>query len=304
MTQLRYSIGSYGTRQLRTNQTVNKRDRDKQTITLFDQQVSHFKWVATQAMNISKNITVHIAEPRKGYSTWLFMRVCVTSNSLIRLFNEQVENSARYIDHASIAAVGRALIENITALIHFTDNDISEEQWRCRKALIDLHDFIHRREMLIQLGNDDPDPNGKSLADLQRKLNANPEFSQLPVDRQRRLLKGDDMFLYGRHQAMLAFGWGDAVTRGVYKYLSSHAHTTPLAFSRIGLNKVYDPHCTASKFTAAFAIEFSAKALGTACIHMLSLFPYVEASFTPLVLDSLKSQHRRPEQVDRARRAD
>jgi hypothetical protein len=61
----------------------------------------------------------------------------------------------------------------------------------------------------------------------------------IPAARRKRLLAGEDMFIEGRHQAMLAFGWGDQLTRGVYKYVSSHARSTALAFRRTEVNRVY-----------------------------------------------------------------
>jgi hypothetical protein len=38
-------------------------------------------------------------------------------------------------------------------------------------------------------------------------------------------LDGEDMFVHGRHAAMLELGWGEHATRAVYKYLSNQAHS-------------------------------------------------------------------------------
>ena len=93
---------------------------------------------------------------------------------------------------------------------------------------------------------------------------------------------------------MLVFGWGDEVTAGVYKYLSSHAHSTAMAFARTEANRIYEPDSNASKVTAGFAIDHVRKALGTGCLFMVSLFPYVEAAFDELVFISLKNEYRLP----------
>jgi hypothetical protein len=119
----------------------------------------------------------------------------------------------------------------------------------------------------------------------------NPAFMSIPAARRKRLLAGEDMFIDGRHQAMLVFGWGDERTRAVYKYLSSHAHSTALAFSRTEENRIYSANSGGSRVVAGFATEFAKKALGVGCLHMARLFPYVEATFDPLIFSSIRSQY-------------
>jgi hypothetical protein len=269
-----------------------KRNKDDEFI-FFERQKSKFSWVAKQARFISSNIGVHVATPLQGYATWLFIRACVTSVSLTKLFDEQETSNEKlqYLDHPSIAALARALIENITVLIYFSDTALSENEWLCRKHIIDLHDAINRGQFLAQIDPSHPPPPKKLLERLRKKLTDNPAFMTIPTARRKRLLDGEDMFIEGRHQAMLVFGWGDQMTRGIYKYLSSHAHSTALAFHRTEANQLYAPRSPASHATAGFAVEFASSALGRGCMHMLGLFPYVEAIFDPLVLAGLKKDY-------------
>lgn len=259
----------------------------------FEAQKSTFGWVSQQAQFISANIGVHRPQPLQGYATWLFIRACITSRSMIRLFSEhETDNPAlQYLDHPSIAALSRALIENIAVLIYFADKALTEEEWRCRKYLIDLHDIINRGQFLTQIDVNYPPPPEKTLERMRKKLTNNPAFMAIPQARRNRLLNGEDMFIDGRHKAMMVFGWGDQMTRGVYKYLSSHAHSTALAFHRTEKNQLYAPKSAASRATAGFAVEFATKALGVGCLHMLGLFPYVEATMNPLVLSVLKKDY-------------
>jgi hypothetical protein len=269
-----------------------KRNKDDE-FTFFEGQKSKFKWVAEQARFISGNIGVHVPPPLQGYATWLFIRACVTSVSMIRLFDEQETGNEKlqYLDHPSIAALARALIENIAVLIYFADGTLSEDEWLCRKHIIDLHDAINRGQFLAQIDPGQQPPPKKLLERLRKKLTDSPAFMAIPAARRKRLLDGEDMFIEGRHQAMLVFGWGDQTTRGAYKYLSSHAHSTALAFHRTETNQLYAPRSRASRATAGFAVEFASHALGRGCIHMLGLFPYVEAIFDPLILAGLKRDY-------------
>jgi len=114
-----------------------KRD-DKAAFAFFDDQKSGFVWLTKQAQQISHRVGGHIANPSQGYATWLFIRACVTAGSLTQLFEGQQanDNAILYLDHPSIAALGRALMENIAVLIYFTDPKLTEEEWRCRRDIV------------------------------------------------------------------------------------------------------------------------------------------------------------------------
>jgi hypothetical protein len=154
--------------------------------------------------------------------------------------------------------------------------------------------LINRGQFLTQTDKKQKPPPARLVEKHQQLLLGNPAFMVFPAARRKRLLAGEDMFVDGRHQAMLAFGWGDQLTRGVYKYLSSHAHSTALAFRRTEKNRVYSPNSGASQVVAGFAIEFASKAFGLGCLHMLELFPYVEATFDPLIISSLRNDYKLP----------
>jgi hypothetical protein len=212
----------------------------------FESQKIKFIWLTEQAQFISNRIGKQIANPRQGYGTWLWLRACVTSASMIRLFEPQVAGNARYLDHASLAALARALIESVAACIYLSDQSVSDDEWSARKAIMRLNDFVNRRTFLRQIGQLGEDNWGDIESKLRGELEGNSVFQSLSPDKRGKLLNGSNMFLHGRHKTMLVFGWGDERTAGVYKYLSSHAHTTAMAFLRTELNEVYEPHSNAS----------------------------------------------------------
>ncbi len=61
-----------------------------------------------------------------------------------------------YLDHAAIASLSRALIEDIAVLLYIGGSNISVDEWICRRHLIDLHDYVNRIELLGRLGKDSP----------------------------------------------------------------------------------------------------------------------------------------------------
>jgi hypothetical protein len=272
----------------------NIKRKDQEAMAFFDEQKSNFIWLTKQAQLISNRVGPQIASPRHGYATWLFIRACVTAGSLTQLFDGQTteKNAITYLDHPSIAALSRALIENIAVLIYFTESKLTADEWRCRRDIVHLHDLINRGQFLTQLDPKQKSPPEEFLENARNRLLTNPAFTSIAASRRKRLLAGEDMFIDGRHQAMLVFGWGDERTRGVYKYLSSHAHSTALAFTRTEQNRIYSAKSGGPHAVAAFAVEFAKKALGVGCLHMAGLFPYVEATFDPLIFSSIRSQYK------------
>jgi hypothetical protein len=109
----------------------------------FEGQKVKFSWVCEQAKFISNRVGKQIASPRHGYATWLWLRACITSTSMTRLFDPQIAGKARYIDHASLAALARTLIENVAACVYLGDHTVSEDEWNARRLVMLLNDRIN-----------------------------------------------------------------------------------------------------------------------------------------------------------------
>jgi hypothetical protein len=221
------------------------------------------------------------------------MRSCVTANTIASLHEPRDAGyGAKYLDHASIASLCRGLIENIAVLRYVGDVSIGAEEWECRKYIIDLHDYKNRSAFLRAIGQTASDD--KTYVFLKERLVKNSYFKTISEKRQKRLLDGEDMFINGRHAEMLQFGWGENITRGIYKYLSNQVHSLPMAFHRTELNSLYQQNNPATKVAAGFATEFARKALGFGCLHVVALFPYIEEKFDPYIFAALKSEYTPP----------
>jgi hypothetical protein len=261
----------------------------------FAAESNKFCLLERRAVLISNSVGRRAANPRCYMATWLFMRACVTAQSMVQLFDPPLAGfgKSRYLDHASIAALSRCMIENVTVFLYIGDNAPSDDEWACRSQVIDLHDFCNRREFLSLLNI----PKKKDESDemtfefLTMKLRENPFFKTLKPHRQKILLRGEDMFIEGRSVAIRQIGWGDEHARGIYKYLSNHAHSMPMAFHRTEINKVYEKDSEAAKGVAALSIEHARRAFGVACLRMFSLFPDVGASYDPLITAELKADY-------------
>ena len=99
------------------------------------------------------------------------------------------------------------------------------------------------------------------------------------------------MFINGRHVAMLALGWGDDVTKGLYKYLSNQAHSLSMSFHRMAANELYKTESAGAQVVATFALTFARRALGVGVLHMIELFPDTEFVFDRVVLAALRAEY-------------
>jgi hypothetical protein len=138
-----------------------------------------------------------------------------------------------------------------------------------------------------------PESPEETLKLLRERLEDNAFFQTLSMKRRQKLLEGQEMFVDGRHAAMLELGWGDDFTRGLYKYLSNQAHTLAMSFHRTAENELYKNDSAGSRIVAALSLTFARRALGGAALHMIELFPDIELKFDQIVLSALKSEYRR-----------
>jgi hypothetical protein len=275
---------------------VAKRDKDEAgTRKYFSDEKAKFTGLLKQAHLIGNAVGQRNADPLRVISSWLYMRLCVTSKSIAEILEPQEHDygSTRYLDHASIAILSRGLIENAAVLLYVGDANISEDEWECRRSLVDIHDFTNRSAFLTKIKSDAaPDSPEETLKILRQRLEDNAFFQTLPIKKQQRLLEGQEMFVDGRHAAMLELGWGDDFTRGLYKYLSNQAHTLAMSFHRTAENELYKDDSAGSRFVAAFSLSFARRALGAGALHMINLFPDIELKFDQIILGALRTEYR------------
>jgi hypothetical protein len=273
----------------------SKRD-EAGALKYFSEEKAKYTGLLKQAHLIGNAVGNRNTDPLRVISSWLYMRICVTGKTIVEILEPQEHDygSSRYLDHASIAILCRGLIENVAVLLYVGDANISEDEWECRRSLIDLHDFTNRSAFLTKIKADTvPESPEETLKLLRERLEDNAFFQTLSMKRRQKLLEGQEMFVDGRHAAMLELGWGDDFTRGLYKYLSNQAHTLAMSFHRTAENELYKNDSAGSRIVAALSLTFARRALGGAALHMIELFPDIELKFDQIVLSALKSEYRR-----------
>lgn len=261
----------------------------------FEDEKKKFIGLLQHAQLVGNRVGNRETDELRVLASWLYMRTCVMGNSIVQILDPPpiAYGPLRYLDHASIASLCRALIESIVVLIYLSDATASADEWSCRRSVVDLHDFVNRSAFLLKLNTTTDHTSKTTLEKLRKRIEENKFFQSLPAQRQERLLGGDDMFVGGRHAAMLELGWGDDFMKAAYKYLSNQAHSMPMSFHRTAYNQLYKDNSGGARVVAAFALTTARLALGTALLHMVELFPDIELSFDPIVFAALKASYGR-----------
>lgn len=242
------------------------------------------------AIAISQLIGVQQADMRRGWASWLFMRLCVTGRSVERLLSDEPVRPGEpaYLDHGSVAALARNLLDNATVLLYFGDADLSDDDWWARKHVADIHDCVSRGEFFTLLGDlQESNKFSDILSILQDKFREDVYFNNIDRKRQKHLLDGKDMYIGGRSQAALALGFGLNGSKAVYKYLSMQTHTMPMSFHRTIDSNLYNGKNLKEMAVSGYAIAHAREAIRVCCVRMLSLFPEAGAELSKEILDFL-----------------
>jgi hypothetical protein len=125
------------------------------------------------------------------------------------------------------------------------------------------------------------DPDDASLAgfqaqadELRDRINSRAYFGTLPERRRKHLLKGESALLLSQDELLKRMNEDVGLFRGMYRFLSFHVHTLPVAFYRMadreqgrGIESDWE------KRNIAMALEFARHAIVRATREMHGLFP-------------------------------
>jgi hypothetical protein len=193
----------------RRRASVKSKKDEAGALKYFAEEKVKYMGLLKQAHLIGNAVGNRNTGPLRVISSWLYMRICVTGKTIAEILEPQEHDygSSRYLDHASIAILCRGLIENVAVLVYVGDASISEDEWKCRRGLIDLHDFTNRSAFLSKIKADTtPESPETTLKLLRQRLEDNVFFKTLSMKRRQKLLEGQEMFVDGRHASYAGVG--------------------------------------------------------------------------------------------------
>jgi Family of unknown function (DUF5677) len=265
-------------------ETVNADNlSDHQLEKLYRETRAEFAASTKRAKLISEGSAGRYTEDGKTFwASVLFTKLVVTAQSVLRMAprTAPIPDRLAHWDFSAVASLTRNLAECYFMFFYMcVDETPGEDEWLTRLNLIQLRDNAARRQMFADWNPDDPQLAGFGIHrhDLTQKLRGRKFFQSLPEKRQADLLKGDKALLLTQDEILKRMGEESASFRGMYRLLSAHTHSTPLAFYRMaGDGRGCGVENRADKAEIAVALQMASSFLERAINDMLKIFPDAE----------------------------
>ena len=206
-------------------------------------------WVSIQAENKAGG-------DRRYWCSVIFIRLIATCRSLLRLCPKDTADIFGNWDFGSVASLSRNLFEGYLLFSYFSEPS-QDDEWRTRLNVMQLCDCTSRIKLFKQMGRHEQAAAFQPQADdLRARLQSNIYFQSLELQRQQQLLQGIRPSLYSMRELSLRASVDDRVW-GYFELLSSHTHTLPVSFYRLGEQGRTGVANEADQSYIASAIEFS-----------------------------------------------
>jgi len=219
---------------------------------------------------------------RRWFASVLFTRICTTGMSLLCLVPRSrfAGKSIEHYDFGAVASLARNIAECYFVFFYLCVDEFSDDEWYSRLNILHLHDCVSRLKMFRDFDPSNPRlPSFEQQAEeLRERLKQLPYFMALPEKQRKRFLKGDSALLLNQDQLLERLGVAVGPFRGMYRFISSHVHSFPLAFYLMGeRDQGRGVESDWVKQSIADALEFAESPLRRSTYDMLKLFPDIPA---------------------------
>jgi hypothetical protein len=223
---------------------------------------------------------IYTEDGKTFWASVLFTRLVMTAQSVLRLAprTAPIPDRLAHWDFSAVASLTRNLAECYFVFFYLcVDETPAEDEWLTRLNLIQLRDNAARRQMFCDWNPNDPQLAGFDghHDELTQKLRSRKFFLALSEKRQVDLLKGNKALLLSQDQILQRMGENGAVFRGLYRFLSAHTHSTPLAFYRMADGRGCGVENPIDKGEMS-VLQMASSFLERAMTEMLAIFPAAE----------------------------
>jgi len=245
----------------------------------YERALANFDVLVSASTVISQGASGRPAESGRHYhASLLYTRLCGWEISILLNLpgNRLLVSKFEHWDFSTIASLSRDLIECYLAFFYLCVEPIGEDEWECRWNIFNLHDCLRRRRLFEYLGakGDKLDEYEKHAEELRGRLRNNARFLTLTDSEQKDCLKAKKLYLQSQDELIEKIGVDPRFYRGLYMLLSSHVHTFPLGFYRIGSeNRGRGLENTVDRAYICGCLETSAFFVRRAAKEMVGMFP-------------------------------
>lgn len=216
------------------------------------------------------------------WSSILFMRLSVTAKSIDRLLPDP--KPREHWDFGAVASLVRVLLEASIVYNWLCGDGVDDDERKARFILLYLHDYGSRRRLFPE----DFSENDPVYVDLVRQFDEN-SFLKCYDEKQRRVALKGEKTPFIQDDVLKQMESDPHQFRLLYRFLSQHTHTGPIAFYRImehdrgtGVETKHE------KRYMLFAINAAWECLSQAIDEHLIIFPDAET----------RAPHLTPQQIE------
>jgi hypothetical protein len=189
-----------------------------------------FEFVIKSAMQVSlliggkKSTTL-----AHSYASYMLFRICAVGASITEIYRSHEREPLSTLDYSSIAVLSRTIIDASVMYWYLTE-EVNDEEWKFRKAVLDVHDASSRVRLFKGFDSDEADTQRKALERRRKRLSGLPLFKVRDEKQREDLLSGKTMYVNGMRSLLKPMNVGKIYFDGLYNYLSAHVHLTPLSY--------------------------------------------------------------------------
>jgi hypothetical protein len=182
---------------------------------------------------------IEINESRMGIAHNKTITHCMSMQLICEKARTMPEGN-RLLDHFSVAALSRCVIDSAIMTLYLSEPSLSLPQWDLRRHILFLHDLSNRKRFLTALQKARPGEPGppffENYENTKRSLKAVIERRcvelGIPAETQVELGKGQLVFIDGTRGAVREAGLDIHTFDFLHSYLSNHVHSHPVSVLR------------------------------------------------------------------------
>lgn len=200
------------------------------------------KYIAAveHAIALSHKTAGHPADsPRQYWASVLFTRLCSAAKSILHMCPGSPANTAgTHWDFSSLAPLVRSLVQTGLMLFYLGTEVVGEDESRARVLVMQLRDCKERVHLFENFGASGEKTRGFEVAadHIRTELSSNSYFERLPAQLRKSLMKGDRASILTEDQILDRLKILDPMGCVFFRFISSHADVSPLAYYRTGDN--------------------------------------------------------------------
>lgn len=211
---------------------------------------------------------------RMFWASVLFTRLAVSALSVDKMLPDP--RPKEHWDFSAVASLVRNLVECYFVYYWLCEEDVAQDVRDARFILLYLHDFGSRRRLFQGHDVEDETVAENVKQDLLQRFYANPILASLPERRQRELIRGEKT-PFIQDELLDSMGVSKHEFRWLYRFLSQHTHTGPVAFYRMtDHDRGAGVETRTEKVYMIMAIELARGTLEAAIEGHVTIFPDCE----------------------------